>query len=352
MSGLGVPQATLPLLPLALASGLDPYLTLFFLGAAALVGWSSGMPPSLADLGTLPAVAAAGAMYLLEAASCRTPWGSTVWNVANTPVRLAATGLLSLLLFQSIASLPSGGAALAATLAAALAGIVHIARTGWWLQLDLGGAPSNVRLLTLMVEDVVVLALLALALDRPGAGVALAVVTIVVGSWRVLGHLSAGVFAHALMVSWARGILSRGGWSDASTLPAGLGRAGMAAASPGGSARCTPACAWGPAVHGGFRRGWLVVGLGGATFLHRRWTRGRELPLTGIVASRVREEPFHTRVDLVLADRRPCGLAVTRHGPGVEALQQVFPPLREVREHSHDGRVTAGPSPPEATPRT
>lgn len=324
MIGTELPEAALLLLPLALATGLDPYLALLFLGAAPLLGWSGAEPGPLAELGTPPAVALAGVLYLAEVTADRVPWAATAWNVANTPVRMVASGLLCLLVVQSLPDTPASTDTLVSVAGGLVAGGVHLARTGWWLEFDLEGVPRRIRLLTAVVEDALVVALLFLALDQPRAGSVLGIVVLLVGAWRIRPHLTAGMAAHALVISAARGLPTRGRWRDGSALPGRIRRASGAADPSAHGVRSTRAAAWGPGVPGHFRRGWLVVGLAGPALVVGTLGRVVSVRLDGAVAGRIRDQPLHTVVDLVLPDGRPCGLAVSREGPGPEALRQVF----------------------------
>lgn len=321
---MGLPEGTLRLVPLAVAAGLDPYLVFLFLGAAPLLGWSPGDPSVLAGFGTPAAVALAGVLYLTETGADRVPWAATVWSVVNTPVRVVASGLLCLLVVQAAPGIPGTFEALVTLSGGLLAGGVHLARTGWWLELDLEGVPGRIRLLTALVEDALVVALLFLALEQPAAGGVLALAALLVGAWRIRRHLTAGIAAHGLVVSAARGMLAQGRWRDGSALPDRIRSATGGDDTSAHTVRCTRAAAWGPGVPGRFRRGWLVVGLAGPAFVARDVGAVVSVSLAGTAASRVREYPLHTVVDLVLNDGRPCGVAVSREGPGPEALRQLF----------------------------
>ena len=324
MSGADLLGGVLPLLPLAVASGIDLYLVLFFLGAAPLLGWPGGEPGPLAALATPPAVGLAALLYLFEILASRVPWAASIWNVANTPVRVVGSGLLALLVVHAVPVAPPGAATLLPLGAALLAGGIHVARTGWWTELDLEDVPRRIRLLTAVVEDALVVSLLFLTLDQPPAGAVLAATALLVGAWRIRAHLAAGVTAHGLVASAARSVLVQGRWRDGSTLPDRVRTASGAPDSSAHTVRSARAAAWGPAVSGRFRRGWIVVGLTEPTFVSTRIGTVTSIDLGGAVASRIRQGPLHTVVDLVLPDGRPCGMVVSREGPGPEALRQVF----------------------------
>ena len=319
--GLAAIEPLLPLLPLALAAGLDLYLTLLLLGASALLGWATVTPEPLTDLGSPAVVAVSCLFYAVEVVTSRLPWAATVWNVLNALVRIVGAGTLVLLAARPSDPIVAGTAVLGASL---LAGAVHVARTGWWFELDLRGAPGRTRILTIGAEDIVVAALLPLILHRPSARVILAVLVLAVGILGARRHLSAGTFAHRLVLTWLPAMMARGRWLDASSLPQ-WAHSTAGAAGPGDHAvRCTRVAAWGSAVPGTFRRGWLVVGLSGPVLVIRRGRRGVAVALTPSRVSGVRTDPLHARVDLDLGDGRHCGLAVPRGGPSPAALHQLF----------------------------
>jgi hypothetical protein len=310
------------LLPLVIAAGLDLNLTLLLLGASVLLGWPTTAPPDpLTDLGTPAIVALAGLFYAVETGISRLPWATTAWNVANTVVRLVGVGSLVMLVVETSSPLLTGVAVLGAS---ALALAVHVTRTGWWLELDLRAAPGRARILMIGAEDIVVVALLPLILQRPSARLLLAVLVLGIGALGVRRHLSAGAFAHRLVLTWIPGVLARGRWLDASSLPAWAHLA-AGTGGPGDEAvRSAPVAAYGSGVPGRFRRGWLVVALSRPLFVWRGRRDGHALDLSADGEARVRPEPLHTRVDLLLADGHRCGLAVPRGGPGIEMLRQLF----------------------------
>lgn len=315
------------LLPLAVAAGLDLYLTLLLLAASALLGWTTASPDPLTDLGTPVVVALAVLFYAVETGVSRMPWAGTVWNVPNTVVRFVGAGALATLAVPTASPLVTWTAVLGAS---ALAVAVHAARTGWWLELDLRGAPGRARILTIGAEDIVVVALLPLILERPSARVLLAALVLGVGALSVRRHLAASAFAHRLVMSWIPGVLAKGRWLDASGLP-GWAHTAAGASGPGDPAiRCTPVAAYGSAVPGRFRRGWLTVALSGPLFVWRHGGDGLVIDLSHPREARVRSEPLHHQVDLILQDGRPCGLAIPRGGPGIEMLRQLFANSHEV----------------------
>lgn len=319
-SGLAAIEPLLPLLPLALAAGLDLYLTLLLLGASGLLGWAV-TPEPLTDLGSPAVVALSGLFYVVESATSPLPWAATVWNVVNTLVRSVGAGTLVLLAAGTSDPVVSGTLALGAGL---FAGAVHVARTGWWFEIDVRGAPGRTRVLTIGAEDIVVAALLPLILHRPSARVILALLVLGVGILGARRHLSAGVFAHRLVLSWLPAVMSRGRWLDASRLPR-WAHSTAGAAGPGDHAvRCTRVAAWGSAVPGTFRMGWLVVGLSGPLLVTRRGRSGVAVALAPSLVAGVKTEPLHARIDLELSDGLRCGIAVPKSGPGPAALQQLF----------------------------
>jgi len=309
------------LLPLAVAAGLDLYLTLLLLGASALLGWTTASPDPLTDLGTPVVAALAGLFYMAETGVSRLPWATTLWNVPNTVVRFVGACGLATLALPPTSRLVAGMAVLGA---GALAVAIHAARTGWWLELDLRGAPGRARILTIGAEDIVVVALLPLILDRPSTRVFLAALVLGVGALGVRRHLAASAFAHRLVMTWIPGVLAKGRWLDATSLPTWAHTIAGASGPGDPTIRCTPVAAFGSAVPGRFRRGWLTVALSGPLFLWRRGEGGLVVDLSDPREARVHAEPLHHQVDLVLRDGRRCGLAIPKGGPGIEMLRQLF----------------------------
>lgn len=310
------------LAPLAIAAGLDLYLTVLFLAVAPSLGWPSFDPAGLGPLSTLPVAALAAALYLLEMRVDRTPRAALVWNVAHTVVRPFAVILLSALLLHDLA-LPwlLAGSALAGIVALG----VHTARTGWSFLLWKGNARLRTRLLASASEDVLVVALLGLSLDLPLGGFLLSVPIIAVGLFQARAHLHAGAFAHSLLRAAVFGVFDPLGWSGPDEFPGWLRRRlEEAPADAGVSPRGTPAGISGDPEPGLFRTGWVVIRSQGPFFLMRSGGRVAALELGPARVGLVRSEMLSYSVELELDSGASYTLLTRRDGPGPEALREEF----------------------------
>ena len=124
---LAIPPEFLVLPPLALAAGVDLYLTLLFLGAAPSIGWWDTMPGALADLNSPGVLIMVGSFYLLELAAEAWPSAALFWNFFHAIIRPLAGALLALLLLDGhpLAVLATGAA-----VAGFVASAAHASRTG------------------------------------------------------------------------------------------------------------------------------------------------------------------------------------------------------------------------------
>ncbi|MBE0617930.1 MAG: DUF4126 family protein, partial [Proteobacteria bacterium] len=169
MSLLPVPPELLVLVPLALAAGVDLYLTLLFLGAAPALHWWDALPGALGDLNSTGVLVMVGTFYLLELLAELLPSAALFWNAFHAIIRPVAGALLALLLLdgQPLSVVIPG-----TLLAAVLASAAHATRTGggvlFWL--DSRHVPN--RFLVALLEDAAVLGTVVLLLDFPGVALA------------------------------------------------------------------------------------------------------------------------------------------------------------------------------------
>lgn len=272
----GLSPALLACLPLAVAAGIDLYLTLVLVALAPLVGFGEGLPDGLlSSLGAEAPLIMAIGFYALEFASERSKPASVFWHLPQVFVRPVAAGLLALLILKG--SGVWGGPWLWAVVSAVLAYLAHGFKTGaavlGWLY-DVK-APSG--LLLSIAEDVVVVALIALALDAP--------------AWSALfvgaGILLVGILAPNLLpasrlgryLAWQRswGSLTPFEWTEEEQLPPRIQSVLASVERPFGkslkAARCSLIAA---DRRRALRPGWIV--LGGNRPYTLRW-RGRRGPL-------------------------------------------------------------------------
>lgn len=245
-------------LGLALAVGLDVYLTLLLLALGPLAGWP--VPDSVEHLGSGWVVATALMLYALEIAVERHRPVAVFWHGLHAVARPLAAALLATLFIQG----PEVGAlwkVAGPVLAAGVAALTHLARCGAallsWLADDRAARPSLVAAL----EDALVLGLVALALDAPV--LALAVVGILSLSAAVVGRpvLRAGAFSHRLAWKRSFGSLHPFRWIQEDELPADVAREVARIERPlGRTLKAAPAGGVRFGGSAGLRRGWLVVG--------------------------------------------------------------------------------------------
>lgn len=315
-----VPPEAWALLPLALAAGLDLYLTLFFLGAATHLGWDNPPPGALTGLQSAPVMVLAVVFYLLEGLAERAALPALFWNTVHVIVRPVTVGLMVLLLLHT-APLPVRIAGVA--LAAALALATHAVRVGASLVLWLSHARRTTRVLASAAEDAMVLALCALVLDRPQGGSLLALILMAGALPRVRPYLDGFLFG--LRAAWGRtwGAMRARRWLDRSDFPRWVEDA-LDASAPGGPLRGSPAAGFGLPGVGLFRRGWVVVTGTTPVFLHRSWNGPRVLDLGGLRAMDVVEDAFHRRLELARPDGRRGQLHFPPDGPSREGLAAEF----------------------------
>ncbi|HET9948373.1 MAG TPA: DUF4126 family protein [Longimicrobiales bacterium] len=318
-----LPTELLALAPLALAAGVDLYLTLLLLGAApTLPWWSPPRPGALGDLDSPGIVLVVGAFYLLELAAERYAPAALVWNTFHAVIRPVAGALLALLLLEGQPLPVMAGGAL---LAGALASLAHAVRSGAQVLRFLGAATLPHVLLVSLLEDAVVLGLVTLALDAPVWGTAVSGALVATAALLAPSLVRAFRFAAHLAAGRAFQTLGRRRWMSPEEMPDWVRRvlAGDALA-PGGGLRGCPAGAHRLPGAPRFVLGWVVV-RGSSPLLVFRGPRGtRAVDLGSLAAVRVGETAFFRRVDL----RTPAGGAARVYfqtdGPSEASLEAEF----------------------------
>lgn len=325
------PPELLPLPVLALAAGLDLYLTLLFLGIAPALGLWPPLPGALADLASPGVLLLAGAFYLAELAAERAFTPALVWNGLHAIIRPLAGLLLALLLLDgSSAGLLVGGAVASAGLASS----AHAVATGGLLLLRLERAPAARPLFASLLEDAAVVGLLSLSLDRPAWAAALAVTATLAGLPLAGSQLRAFRFSVRLVLGRARGLLTGGGWTPREELPGWLREMMDGDAAVPHRLRGTPAAALRLPGRPRLVRGWLVVRGDRRLFVHGA-TPGAWLDLEEHPPRALRDEGFLRLAELAAtpspgdppgADEgssasRPV-LLLTRDGPSLGLLRE------------------------------
>lgn len=320
MTGLPVELLALP--PLAIAAGIDLYLTLLFIGAGSATGlWEPPLPGALGDLDPPAVLAMVGAFYVAELVAERFPASALVWNAFHAVIRPVSGALLALLLLdgESLPLIVAGSLA-----AGALASVAHGVRTGAWVLHGLGEAPGPSRLLVSLAEDAVVLGAVALAIQAPLWGVGVALLVLLGASPFARSLLRAFRYAIVLGIGRVFRTIGPRRWRRAEELP---DWAASALANDDGalehaaSSRGCPAAAWRLEGAPRFAIGWIVVRGGRAVFLFRR-RRGRvdRVDLAGRRAASVRDRDLFRRVELG-ADGARSFLFIGSTGPSAESLR-------------------------------
>jgi len=245
-------------LGLAVAIGLDVYLTLLLLALAPLGAWRTPEPALL--LGSPWIVATAAALYGAELIVERTRPLAVYWHIVQALARPLAAALLAHLILDPEVVGPA--IRLIGPIATALvAGLVHTAKCGGGLMAWLSEDWPVRRGFLVTLEDVTAAGFVALSLDAPlVAGLlSLAFVALLAGVGGAA--LRAGVYGHAL--AWARswGSLRGFRWLGEHELPADVVQElEKLERSLGRSLKVAPAAGFRLDASGLFRPGWLVVG--------------------------------------------------------------------------------------------
>ncbi len=306
--------------PLAVAAGVDLYLTLLFLGAAPYTGWWGSLPGALADLNSPGVLLTVGTFYILELAAERWPSTALIWNAFHAIIRPLAGVLLALLLLDGQ---PVNVVVVGATLSGMIASGAHATRTGggvlFWF--DERRHPS--RLLVSLAEDVTVVGLVVLLLDRPFLAFLGALLVGLVAQRFAASQVRAFLFAVRLAGSRAWTIIDRPRWREPEAFPRWVrGALEGDVVAPGGGLRGSPAGARRLPGAPRFTHGWVVVRGGSPLFVHRRLGVAEAIELGSTAATRVSERAFFRRVEL---DARRSGtLYFGLSGPGTESLRAEF----------------------------
>jgi hypothetical protein len=318
-----LPAELLILAPLALAAGIDLYLTLLFLGAAPTTPWwDHPLPGALSDLDSPWVLIVSGAFFLLEFAAERHSPSSLLWNAFHAIIRPLAGALLALLLLDGSSLLVVLPGAL---VAGVLASLAHAVRSGGAIVRWLGSVTSPHVLLVSILEDSIVLGLVTLALDAPlwglGVSAALAIFTAVATP----SHARAFAFAVRLVAGRAFQTLTQRRWMGPEELPSWVRRALEGdVLAPGGGLRGSPAAAHRLPGAPRFATGWVVIRGSSPLFVYRKGTSAGAVDLGPLAAERILETGFFRRVDLLTSGGATTRVFFGVNGPSEESLRAEF----------------------------
>lgn len=307
------------LIPLALAAGVDLYLTLLLIGAAPTMGlWASPLPGALGDLDSPGVLIMVGSFYVLEFAAERFPAAALVWNAFHAVIRPVSGFLLSLLILDG-QPLPImiGGA----FLGAALASVAHAIRSGGAVVRWLRELQTPSMLVLSLAEDALVLGIVSLALDAPAWALACSLALLVGLAPVSISFVRAFVYAVGLAAGRVFQSLRERRWRDPDELPDWVTTAltDGSADGPGGALRGSVVGALRLPGAPMFAIGWVVVRGGSPMFVFKRWWRTACLEIADLQVISVLEGDWMRRVD-VAGDGGSACILFNLGGPSAESL--------------------------------
>jgi hypothetical protein len=168
-------------LPLAFssgwASGVNAYLVVLVLGVADRLGGFGDIPDVL---GTWPVLAAAAALFAVEFVADKIPYVDSTWDVVSTLIRPTAGAIIGALLAGSVPEDTSLDTIVLAGVGGTTALLSHLTKAG--LRLAINTSPEPVTNIGVSVlEDLAVLALVAVAVQHPRIAAAVAGALLAIG---------------------------------------------------------------------------------------------------------------------------------------------------------------------------
>ena len=168
-------------LPLAFssgwASGVNCYLVVLVLGIADRVGDSASIPDVL---GRWDVLAIAGFMYAMEFVADKIPYVDSTWDVVSTLIRPTAGAVIGALLAGNVPEDTSLDQIALAGVGGGTALLSHLTKAG--IRLAVNTSPEPVTNIGISVlEDLTVLALVAVAVEHPRLAATVAAVILAIG---------------------------------------------------------------------------------------------------------------------------------------------------------------------------
>lgn len=312
------------LFPLAVAAGIDLYLTLLVLGAAPTTAWwDRPHPGAMGDLDVPAILIVVGLIYLAEFTAERRPASSLVWNAVHALIRPVSGALLgALLLHGEPPGILIGGALLAGAVTAA----AHAVRSGGAILRWLDPAPDPDPLLVSILEDTLVLGLVALSLDAPRLAPAAAGILVLFGARHAGSRLRAFVFATRLAAARVLQGIRRRSWTPTEDLP-GWVRTSLEddVMAPGGGLRGTRAAVLRMRGLPWLATGWVVIRGDDPAFVRApRGRAGTRHELGHLRAVEIGDHDFFRRLDLRDEEGRTVRIFFFVNGPSPAALAAEF----------------------------
>lgn len=328
---LPIAPEILVLTPLAVAAGLDLYLTLLLIGAAPTLGlWPLPLPGALGDLDSPSVLITVGIFYLLEFAAERFPPAALAWSAFHAIIRPVSGALLALLVLDGQ---PLIVILMGAVLGAALASVAHGMRSGASVLRWLGAGVAPSILLVSLAEDILVVGLVSLSLHIPTVALGLTALAALVLLGEMPSLLRAFAFAVWLAIGHVFGPLRQRRWTGVDEMPPWLVHAleNDELFAPGGVLRATRAAGWRLSGRRGFQVGWVVVRGGAPLFVSRSPGSTVCIDLGTFGVRAFLEEGLYRRIDLIASGPAPF-LLLGSGGPTTEGLRAEFPHRR-----AHEG---------------
>ena len=168
-------------LPLAFssgwASGVNAYLVVLVLGIADRIGGYSDIPDVL---GRWDVLAIAGFLYAMEFVADKIPYVDSSWDAVSTLIRPTAGAIIGALLAGQVPEDTSLDQIVLAGVGGGTALLSHLTKAG--IRLAVNSSPEPVSNIAISIlEDVVVLGLVAFAIGHPRIAAAVAAVLLAIG---------------------------------------------------------------------------------------------------------------------------------------------------------------------------
>ena len=306
---LGLPPPFLLLLPLALAAGVDIFLTLL-----VVIAWLDPGLGGLPGVGEHPLrwaiLAALAFLYLLEGGMEIRPLGGLIWHNLQLVLRPFGGALLALTLLDG---LPIYLVLCGTLMTAVVAAFFHVLSWGEKLSQFLSPGRRVSALTHSLAEDTLVLALLVLAIERPFGAFLLS------GALLVAGLLAGGSLHHltrlGIALLWDRvwGMVSPTRWRETTELPRWIRRWSRTEGFLGihglrGGAKGLPRTS-------AFRAGWILESGDARFFAFRTKWAPVFLSLDGYRMFPAEPSSIASRVPLEASDGSKSALFLQRGGP-------------------------------------
>lgn len=200
-------------LPLALASGINLYLTFLVVGLSIRFGWVDTAPANLHALSTLPVLIVAGIFYILEFFADKIAFVDNVWDLIHTFIRpIGAVAIATASLSgvdpgivdatSTVTGVDPGTGLFAAVIAGLVALTAHGGKAGTRTVVNVASpAETFSNIIISLIEDVVVALMAFLALRYPltANGISIIILAVIVvfvpqllrWAWFTLGALLA-----------------------------------------------------------------------------------------------------------------------------------------------------------------